>query len=78
MAPITIEATIENGHIIPDDPGKIPANGRVLVTVEDAQRLRKKPDVNVIQNLLSKTRGTRVPMSGVEYERQVRAEWDER
>lgn len=75
MAPITIEATIENGHIIPDEPNKLPATGRVLVTVEDAKRLRKKADVAVIKSLLGKAKA---PMSGVEYERQVRAEWDER
>ena len=75
MAPVTIEATIENGHIIPDEPNKLPPTGRVLVTVEDVSRLRKKADIAVIKSLLGKTK---VPMDGVEYERQVRAEWDER
>ena len=73
MAVITLEATIENGHIIPDEPDKLPASGRVRVTL-DAPIPAPKPDVEAIKRLLGRVK---MP-DGVEYERQIRAEWDER
>ena len=73
MIAITLEATIENGHIIPDEPDKLPASGRVRVTL-DAPNPVPKPDAEAIRKLLGRVK---MP-DGVEYERKVRAEWDER
>ena len=73
MIAITLEATIENGHIIPDEPDKLPPAGRVRVTL-DAPSPVPKPDIEAIKKLLGRVK---MP-GGVEYERQVRAEWDAR
>ena len=73
MAVITLEATIKNGHIIPDEPDKLPASGRVRVTL-DAPSPAPKADIETIKRLLGRVK---MP-GGVEYERQIRAEWDER
>ena len=73
MIAITLDATIANGHIIPDEPEKLPVSGRVRVTL-DAPLAAAKPDIEAIKKLLGRVK---MP-DGVEYERQVRAEWDER
>ena len=73
MIAITLDATIADGHIIPDEPDKLPPSGRVRVTL-DAPISTAKPDVEAIKKLLGRVK---MP-DGVEYERQVRAEWDER
>ena len=73
MEAITIEATIRDGQIIPDHPEKLPASGRAVVTVIDDSE--KKPDWEKIRGLLGRVK---FPLSGLEYERMIRSEWDER
>jgi len=68
---ITTEATIENGRIIPDEPEKLPANGRVVLTV--TEKTSRKPDWQKVKAVLGTVK---FPLSGMEYERMVRAEWD--
>ena len=71
--PYTMEADIDHGRIIPKEPEKLPTTGRALLTVLDSAQ--KKPDWEKIKSLLG-TMEARV--DGLKYEREVRAEWDER
>ena len=73
MEAITIAATIRNGQIIPDHPEKLPASGRAVVTL--IVESESKPDWEKIRALLG---SVKFPLSGLEYERMIRSEWDER
>jgi len=68
-----MKAEIDHGHIIVAEPEKLPVTGKALLTVLDATE--HKPDLEKIKSIL----GTlKTEIDGAEYERQVRAEWDER
>lgn len=73
MTYLTMEAEIDHGRIIPKEPEKLPATGKALLTVLGPAQ--HKPDVNVIKSIL----GTlKTDIDVVEWQRQQRAEWDER
>ncbi len=73
MAYVTIEAEIDHGRVIPLEPEKLPATGRGLLTVLESPE--RKPDLNVIQSVL----GTlKTEVDAAEWQRQQRAEWEER
>ncbi|MBI3851583.1 MAG: hypothetical protein HY298_15095 [Verrucomicrobia bacterium] len=73
MANLTLEATIDHGRITVAEPDKLPVTGKALLTVLDSPE--RKPDWNKVMSVL----GTlKTDVDGAEYERQVRAEWDER
>ena len=73
MAYLTLEAEINHGRISVAEPDKLPATGKALLTVLDAPE--RKPDLDVIKSIL----GTlKTPIDGAAYEREIRAEWDER
>ena len=73
MTPITMEAEIDHGRIIPKEPEKLPVTGKALLTVLDSAS--RKPDVTVINSVI----GTlKTDIDSVAWQRQERAEWDER
>ena len=73
MANLTTKAEIDHGRITVAEPEKLPITGKALLTVLDAPE--HKPDWEKIKSIL----GTlKTDIDGAEYERQVRAEWDER
>jgi len=73
MAYVTIEAEIDHGRIIPAEPEKLPPTGKALLTVLDSPE--RKPDLQVVRSLL----GTlKTDLDAAEWQRQQRAEWDER
>jgi hypothetical protein len=73
MAYLTLKAEINHGLITVAEPDKLPATGKALLTVLDGQA--HKPDLEKIKSVL----GTlKTDTDGAAYERQVRAEWDER
>ena len=73
MAYLTLEAQIDHGRITVTEPDKLPATGKALLTLLDAPE--HKPDVNVIKTVI----GTlKTEIDGAAYEREVRAEWEER
>jgi hypothetical protein len=66
-------AEIDHGRITVAEPDKLPATGKALLTVLDSPE--RKPDVNGIKSVI----GTlKTEIDGAAYEREVRAEWDER
>jgi hypothetical protein len=73
MAYLTMEAEIDHGRIIPQEPEKLPLKGRALITVlEPAQ---KKPDWERIRPLLGILKTQVDPAT---WEREIREQWDER
>ncbi len=73
MSAITLHGTIEAGQIVLDDPALLPIRGRVTILAEDAEP--KRPNMAVIESLIGTLNW---PMSGMEFQNEVRAEWDER
>lgn len=73
MAYLTLEAEINHGRISVAEPDKLPATGKALLTVLDAPE--RKPDMDVIKSILG---NLKTPIDGAAYEREIRAEWDER
>ena len=73
MKPLTMEAEIDHGRIIPKEPEKLPATGRALITV--LEPASKQPDWDEVVKLIGKMESK---VDGAKYEREVRAEWDER
>ena len=73
MANLTMAADIDHGRITVAEPDKLPVTGKALLTVLDSPE--RRPDLNVIKSVI----GTlKTEIDGAAYERQVRAEWDER
>jgi hypothetical protein len=73
MSYLTLAAEIDHGHITVSEPDKLPVTGKALLTVLDSPE--HKPDLEKIRSVL----GTlKTVVDGAAYERQVRAEWDER
>lgn len=73
MAYLTLEAEINHGRISVTEPDRLPPTGKALLTVLDVPE--RKPDMDVIKSIL----GTlKTPIDGAAYEREIRAEWDER
>ena len=73
MAYLTMEAEIDHVRITVAEPERLPATGKALLTVLESPE--RKPDLEKIRSVL----GTlKTDMDGAEYERQVRAERDER
>jgi len=73
MAYLTMDAEIDHGRIIASEPQKLPPTGRALLTVLESGE--RKPDLEKIQSLL----GTlKTSVDAVEWQRQMRAEWDRR
>jgi hypothetical protein len=73
MAYLTMEAEIDHGRIIPKEPEKLPATGKALLTVLES--VERKPDWDKVMSLLGTMQNK---VDGLSYEREVRAEWDER
>jgi hypothetical protein len=73
MAYLTMEAAIDHGRITVAEPEKLPVTGKALLTVLDSPE--RKPDVNVIKSIIGTVK---TKIDGAAYEREVRAEWDER
>ena len=69
----TIEAIVKEGVIYPADPKKIPKEGRLLLIVLDEKKI--KPDVDQINSLLGWLKSDK---DSVEWQREIRAEWDNR
>ena len=73
MAYLTLAADIDHGRITVTEPDKLPVTGKALLTVLDSPE--RRPDLNVIKSII----GTlKTEIDGAAYEREVRAEWDER
>ena len=68
-----MEADIDHGRIIPKEPEKLPATGKALITV--LEPAPKKTNWHEVVSLLGKMESK---VNGAKYEREVRAEWDER
>lgn len=73
MAYLTMEAEIDHGRITVAEPEKLPLIGKALLTVLASPS--RKPDLEIIKLVIGTLRT--IP-DGAEYERQVRAEWEER
>jgi hypothetical protein len=73
MAYLTMEAEIDHGRIIPSEPEKLPANGRALITVLEATA--HKSDWTIVTSLLG---SMKEKVDGLAFEREARAEWEER
>ena len=67
----TIHAEIDEGRIIPTEPGRLPQYGKALVTIlaEDFE----PPQWKLLEPWLGKLTLTVDP---VEWQRKIRAEWD--
>lgn len=73
MGYLTLEAEIDHGRITVAEPDKLPVTGKALLTV--LEMAPRRPDMNVIRSVL----GTLVTdLDGAAYEREIRAEWEER
>ena len=73
MPYLTLAADIDHGRITVTEPDKLPLTGKALLTVLDSPE--RRPDLNVIKSII----GTlKTEIDGAAYEREVRAEWDER
>lgn len=73
MAYLTLAAEIDHGRITVAEPDKLPVTGKAILTVLDSTE--KKPDMEIIKSVI----GTlKTEIDGAAYEREVRAEWDER
>jgi hypothetical protein len=73
MTPITMEAEIDHGRIIPKEPGKLPVTGKALLTVLDSPE--RKPDWDKVMGILGKMEKK---IDGLAVEREARAEWEAR
>lgn len=73
MANLILEATIDHGRITVSEPDKLPATGKALLTLLDAPE--RRPDWEKIQSILGTLKTSVDP---AEWQRQIRAEWDER
>jgi len=73
MAYVTMEGKIDHGQIIPLEPEKLPATGRVLLMLLGAEAHR--PDLGRIRSWLGRLK-TGVDVA--EWQRRIRSEWDER
>ncbi len=69
----TMEAIVKEGVIYPADPEKIPREGKLLLIILDEKKA--KPDAEKINNLLGWLKTDR---DSVEWQRQIRSEWDNR
>ena len=69
----TIEATVKEGVIYPTDPTKIPKEGKLLLIVLDDKKI--KPDADKVSSLLGWLQNDR---DSVEWQREIRSEWDNR
>lgn len=77
MKPLTMEADIDHGRIIPKEPEKLPATGKALLIVLEPEP-KRKPDWKIIEKSLAALRPRFDGLDGVAYEKKVREEWDER
>ncbi len=73
MKPLTMEADIDHGRIIPKEPEKLPTTGKALITV--LEPVSRKPNWDEVVKLIGKMESK---VDGAKYEREVRTEWDER
>jgi len=69
----TIEAVLKKGKIYPVDASKLPADGRLLLIVMD----EKRPQIDPIR-IKGLIGWLKTDLSSVEWQRSIRAEWDER
>jgi hypothetical protein len=69
----TVEAVVKNGRVLPLEPGRIPKNGRVLLTIlPDA---RNQTTWSQVRKHLGWFKGN---VDSVSWQRRVRSEWDSR
>ena len=71
MQSITMEAQIDHGRVIPNEPEKLPLTGTALLTVLTATG--HKPDWDKIMSLLGTMQNK---VDGLSVERQARADWN--
>lgn len=71
MVYLTMDAEIDHGRIIAAEPQKLPPAARALLTV--LEPVQRKPDLAKIKSLLG---SLKTSVGAVEWQRQVRAEWD--
>jgi hypothetical protein len=69
----TIEAVVKKGKIYPVDASKLPSEGRLLLIVMD----EKKPKIDPM-HLKGLLGWLKTDISSVEWQKSIRAEWDER
>ena len=77
MKPLTMEAEIDHGRIIPKEPEKLPTTGKALLTVLESEP-KRKPDWKVIEEALAVLKPRFAGVDGLAHERKVREEWDKR
>ena len=66
-----MEAEIDHGRVIPLEPDKLPVTGRALLTV--LSPTGQKPDFDKIRPWLGVLK---TKVDSVEWQRQVRSEWN--
>jgi len=66
-----MEAEIDHGRVIPEEPEKLPLTGRALLTVLNPTG--EKPNWDIVIELLGTMQSK---ADGLTIEREARAEWD--
>ena len=68
-----VEATIKRGKIYPDDPERLPKEGKLLLIVLDEKKAKPTPEL--LEGLLGWLITKR---NGLDWQKQIRSEWDHR
>ena len=69
----TIEAVVKEGKIYPLEPDKLPREGKLLLIVLDVESVQVDPEK--IKDLLG---SLRIDIDSVQWQRNIRSEWDNR
>jgi len=69
----TIEAVVREGKIYPLEPDKLPREGKLLLIVLNEENTQIDPER--IKSLLG---SLKIDIDSVEWQRNIRSEWDER
>ena len=68
-----IEAVIKEGRIYPNEPERLPKEGKLLLIVLDEKKTKPTPEI--MEHLLG---WLDTKQKGVDWQKQVRSEWDHR
>ena len=68
-----IEAVIKEGKIYPNDPERLPKEGKLLLIVLDEKKTKPTPEI--MEHLLG---WLDTEQNGVDWQKQARSEWDHR
>lgn len=68
-----IEAEVQEGHIVPYEPERLPKSGRVLLLILPEERKRSEPEK--IRQLLG---WLKTDIDALQWQKSIRDEWEDR